>query len=81
MSHAYPWMNVGLETTTPGQSPAHRREARNWRVGLVAHDPLRGRCPRAAPNPLFTNYGRSVFGSMGRKSQKSKYWGFGTGNF
>ena len=23
----------------------------NWRVGWLAHGPLRNRCPRAAPNP------------------------------
>ena len=29
----------------------------NRRVGKPAHDPLRSRCPRAAPNPFLRSYG------------------------
>src|SRR5882672_10775017 len=28
------------------------RRKQKWRVGKLAHDPLRSRCPRAAPNPF-----------------------------
>jgi hypothetical protein len=40
------------------ESEASRRQ--NWRVGKLAHDPLRSRCPRAAPNPFFRDYARAM---------------------
>jgi hypothetical protein len=72
-------MNGGLETPTPGECPACVVEgSKVWRVGWLAHDPLRGRCPRAAPNPFFEHYGTSSRSSMGHQTQRTEYQGRST---
>jgi len=36
-----------------GKNKTGFRKWEDWWVGWLAHDPLQGRCPRAAPNPLL----------------------------
>ena len=45
---------------------------------VVAHDPFRGRCPRAAPNPFFAHYASGLRASMGHRSHSTEYAGRGT---
>jgi hypothetical protein len=57
-----------------------QREAgdKEWRVGKLAHDPLRSRCPRAAPNPFFRDYAPDLRASMGHRSHETGYEGSST---
>ena len=51
----------------------------SWRVGWLAHGPLRDRCPRAAPNPSDSRMRELVKSLNGPMAPKEKYWGSGTG--
>ena len=58
------------------KSDASRRQ--KWRVGKLAHDPLRSRCPRAAPNPFLRDYAPALQASMGHQSHATGYEGSST---
>jgi hypothetical protein len=51
---------------------------KEWRVGKLAHDSLRSRCPRAAPNPFFRDYACVLGRPMGQRSHETGYVGCST---
>jgi hypothetical protein len=55
-------------------------EEKRWRVGKLAHGPLRSRCPRAAPNPFLRDYAGVLRASMGQRSHETGYVGCSTGD-
>jgi hypothetical protein len=63
-------------THVPSDAEGSQRE--EWRVGKLAHDPLRSRCPRAAPNPFFRDYAPDLSASMGQQSHETGYEGSST---
>jgi hypothetical protein len=64
----------------PARLPAHSpaRGRKKWRVGKLAHDSLRSRCPRAAPNPFFRDYACVLGRPMGQRSHETGYVGCST---
>jgi len=52
---------------------AEGSKKRTRRAGWLAHDPLRSRCPRAAPNPSFRGYAPVLTASMGQRSHSTGY--------
>jgi hypothetical protein len=49
-----------------------------WRVGWLAHGPLRNRCPRAAPNPSDLRMTVPFKSLNGPLAPKKRYGGRGT---